>query len=129
MPTADQHRRKAEKNHRLLAALDVDDHPEWAVTVAFYAALHRVEQLRHVAGDGHSRDHTDRLDYVYTAHPPIHDGFRRLYAASRLARYESASDFFARFDAVAVRERVIAGWLAAVEGYVEQHTAPPEAAP
>jgi hypothetical protein len=129
MPTADQHRRKAEKNRRLIAALDLADHPEWAVTVAFYVALHRVEQLRHTAGDGHGRDHAERLDYLHFTHPAIYDPFRWLYKASRVARYEAASTFFADYDADVVRARVIAGWLAAVEGYVAVQTSPPEAAP
>lgn len=130
MPTADQHRRKAEKNLRFLTAIDVGDHPEWAATVAFYIALHRVEQLRAVVGDGHSADHTERLNYVRVRHTPIYDPLDWLYRASRLARYGTASDFFARYDAEAVRTLMVAGWLAAVEGYVASHpAAPPEAAP
>lgn len=130
MPTADQHRQKAEKNRRLLAALDNGEYPEWGVTVAFYVAVHRVEQVRHAAGDGHSADHTDRLGYLKARHLALAEPMRLLYRASRVARYDSASEFFARFDADAVRTRVIAVWLAAVERYVAAQTAaPPEAAP
>ena len=129
MPTADQHRRKAEKNRRLLAALSADDYPEWVATIAFYTALHRVEQLRHAVGDGHSQNHGDRLAYIQTVHPAVRDPFEFLLAASQIARYESAALFFSRYDADIVRDRVIAGWLVAVEAYVESQTAPPEAAP
>ena len=130
MPTADQHRRKADKNRQFLDTVPVEVHPEWAVTVAFYVAVHRVEFLRAVLGDGHSRDHAGRLDYVGTVHPALNRPFEQLYLASRRARYESASDFFAYFDTDGVRDRVIGGWLAAVEAYVaDQTAAPPEAAP
>ena len=129
MPTADQHQRKAEKNRRLLTGLDTDAHPEWAVTVAFYVAVHRIEQLRHALGHGHSSSHADRGEYVETVHRGVLRDYDRLYQASRTARYDSASEFFALYDAEMVRTTIVAGWLAAVDRYVDQRLAPPEVAP
>lgn len=45
MPGPDQHRQQAEHNKAFIRDLDLDTTPylDWAVTVAFYAALHLVE--------------------------------------------------------------------------------------
>jgi hypothetical protein len=45
MPSADQHRRKAESNRRFLASISLDDFPDWVVVAAFYTAVHVVERL------------------------------------------------------------------------------------
>lgn len=108
-----------------LATIILADHPEWAVTAAFYVALHRVEQLL-AASNIHIESHVERLEYVRRHHPAISGPFRQLHDASRLARYYSTGDFFRRFaDAGDMQARVIDGWLAAVEAYA----APPPATP
>lgn len=56
MPNQDQHRKKAESNRKFLASISLDDHPDWVVVAAFYTAVHLVERLRALAGEGDSTD-------------------------------------------------------------------------
>lgn len=123
MPTASQHKIKAEGNRRHLGTINVTDHADWAVVVAFYTAVHLVERVR--AGDQglgtksrHSGDHYDRLNYVQTHHRPIHDPFRQLWNLSKIARYEANARFYDQVSSDDVKARVIDGWLVAVERYV-----------
>lgn len=125
MPTADQHRRKAARNREFLQTIAVDDHPEWAATVAFYTALHVIERLRRASGDGESAGHADRIAYVKHRHPDILPPFRRLYHASSVARYRPTGDFFAAYTAETVRDQLIGRDLAAVGEYVERTLTPP----
>ena len=117
MPSADQHRRKAEGNREFLATISLDDHPDWAVIAAFYTAVHLVERLRAASGDGDSNGHTDRLDYVQNRHPEIHGPYHILQSASMLARYESYSNFYAQFDEHNIPERIFAR-LELIESYL-----------
>ncbi len=125
MPTVSQHQGKVEKNRRFLAKISVADDPEWAATVAFYIAVHCVEQLRAVAGHADHWSHTQRLQYVQHFLKPIHGPFTQLYNVSRLARYNTASDFFRQFSPDDVTERIIGGWLTAVESYTTTQLANP----
>lgn len=118
MPTASQHAGKVVRNRAFLATIDPAAHPEWAVTVAFYSAIHSVEQFRHHRGDGNSADHGDRQDYVPRRAAAIRTPFTGLKRASSLARHEPVADFFQQFSADDVRDTVLAAWLVAVETYV-----------
>jgi hypothetical protein len=118
MPSADQHRKKAESNHRFLETISIDDYPDWVVVVAFYSAVHLVECLRAADGNGHSTDHDDRLQYVQAFHPTIHTAYHQLQNASMLARYQSRGDFFNQFQPTQVTDLLIGRYLAAIERYV-----------
>ncbi len=60
---------------------------DWAVTVAFYTAVHAVEAT--LAQQGfHSRTHTERRSHVRRLFPHIWTLYYRLDTFSRQARYE-----------------------------------------
>lgn len=118
MPSADQHRRKAESNREFLATISLDDYPDWAVVVAFYTAVHRVEQLRAAAKEGHSQSHEERLAYVQERHPQIHTAYHILQNASMLARYESNATFFGQFQREVIADRLLGQFLVQIEQYV-----------
>src|ERR1700733_9644906 len=63
MPRDDQHRKKAENNEAFASALDTSDPTKenWAVTAAFYSALHYVEQF-FVKHGTPCKDHEQRND-------------------------------------------------------------------
>lgn len=117
MPTADQHRVKVAGNRKFLATIPLHDHPDWVVTVAFYTALHVVDQLRAALGHGHSRGHTDRRAYIQQHHPKIHPHYHILENGSLLARYESNSDFFARYQPQEITDDLLAVRLMSIENY------------
>ncbi len=117
MPTADQHRVKAEGNRKFLALIPLADHPDWVVVAAFYTALHLVDRLRAALGHGHSQGHIDRLTYVQRHHPKIHPYYHTLENSSKLARYESNSDFFARYQLDDITANLIARQLVPIEDY------------
>ena len=117
MPSADQHRRKAESNRRFLDSISVDDHPDWVVVAAFYCAVHWVERLRAAAGDGHSTSHGERLAYVQARHLKIHTAYHILQNASMLARYEANATFFAQFQREIIVERLVGRYLKEIENY------------
>src|SRR6059058_3119301 len=120
MPSADQHRNKAERNRRFLNSIALDDFPEWVVVAAFYTAVHLVERLRAAAGDGDSTSHEDRLDYVQHHHPnEIHSAYHILQNVSMLARYQSAGDFYAQFQPEDVAKEIVGNRLVRVEQYVQ----------
>ncbi|MFI5382158.1 MAG: hypothetical protein ACHRHE_22915 [Tepidisphaerales bacterium] len=118
MPTASQHHKKAEINRRFLATISIDDFPDWVVVVAFYTAVHLVEELRAASGEGDSTDHEDRLAYIQHKHPTIHTAYHILQNASMLARYASNAAFFAQFQREVIVERIIGQCLVEVERYV-----------
>lgn len=118
MPTAEQHRRKAERNRDCLAAIDVDQFADWAATIAFYAAVHLVERHRAYFGHGHSTNHTDRENYVRVHCRSIYADYDDLRTASRLARYDSNSAFFGVYQPDDVRDELIGVHLAAVAAFV-----------
>src|SRR5947209_3538946 len=59
MPTLEEHRRKVGHNLRSLETIDTDEFCDWMAVVAFYTAVHLVEQLRAVVNQ-HSLDHAGR---------------------------------------------------------------------
>ncbi len=80
---------RARHNERFLATLDLDATPylDWAVTIAFYAALRYVDAFFYPQN---VNSHSDRLRLVRT-NPrtrPIYNSYRELYIQSRNARYE-----------------------------------------
>jgi hypothetical protein len=123
MPSADQHRRKAESNRRFLDSIVCADFPDWKVTVAFYTAVHVVERLRAASGDGHSTSHEDRLAYVRLRHTAIHSAYHVLLNVSLLARYQSHSEFFAQFQPEDMEARLLPR-LVEVERYAQARLGP-----
>ncbi len=119
MPSADQHRKKADSNRRFLESIHLDEFPDWVVVAAFYTAVHLVELLRAAGGEGHSTAHDDRLAYVQHRHPDIHTAYHVLQNASMLARYQSRAEFFAQFQPEDVREKIVDRYLSEIERYVE----------
>jgi len=91
MPSDVAHLRQAARNAGFLAALRqrATGSPEWAITVAFYTAVHLVEA--HFARSQpavHCRSHADRLTQVSLRLRAIEAEYWALYVASRRARYE-----------------------------------------
>jgi hypothetical protein len=124
MPSADQHRKKAENNRKFLDLISLDDFSDWVVVAAFYTAVHLVELVRAAAGDGHSIAHEDRLLYVQSRHPDIHTAYHILQNASLLARYAARADFFAQFQPEDVKEKIVDRYLSEIERYVERNVPP-----
>jgi hypothetical protein len=77
-----------------------------------------VERIRAAAGDGHSRDHDDRLSYVQNVHPTIHTAYHQLQNASMLAPYQSRGDFFNQFQPDQVTKLIVGRYLVEIEKYV-----------
>jgi hypothetical protein len=120
MPSADQHRNKAERNRLFLDSISLQDFPEWVVVAAFYTAVHLVERLRAAAGDGDSTSHEDRLDYVQHRLPAeIHSAYQILQNVSMLARYQSMGDFFNQFQPAEVAEQIVNNRLVRIEKHVQ----------
>jgi hypothetical protein len=120
MPTASQHKTKAERNRQFLDGIQIDGYPEWAAVVAFYTAIHVVERVRAASGHGDSTGHEDRLGYVQHEHPRIHGPYHLLQNVSMLARYQSNADFFKQFQPEDVKEKLIDGCLTQVADYASE---------
>ena len=120
MPKAEQHRTRVDHNRQFLAAFDPASFPEWASVVAFYTAVHEVERLRAVVGDGHSASHALRAEYVHARHPVLTEPLRVLRNIADTARYDSRQAFFAKLagDPGRVQTFLIDEYLAAVSRYV-----------
>jgi hypothetical protein len=118
MPSADQHRKKAESNRKFLDTISLDDYPDWVVAVAFYTAVHLVERLRAISGHGDSTGHEDRMAYVQEFHAAIHTAYHVLQNASMLARYQSNATFFGQFQRETIAERLVGVYLLEIENYV-----------
>ena len=89
MPLDETLLERARHNERFLASLDLDTTPylDWAVTIAFYAALRYVDAFFYPRK---IRNHTDRIRLL-GSNPrtrPIYDSYMTLYRRSRDARYE-----------------------------------------
>lgn len=124
MPSADQHRGKAERNRQFLASISLHDFPEWVAVAAFYTAVHLVERFRAHVGDGDSTSHEDRLAYVQHRLPDtVHSAYHVLQNVSMLARYQSMADFYAQFQAADVEREIVNNRLAHVEQYVQSAVA------
>lgn len=120
MPSADQHRGKAERNREFLASVSLPDFPEWVAVVAFYTAVHLIERYRAHVGDGDSTSHEDRLNYVQHRLPnTVHTAYHVLQNVSMLARYQSMADFYAQFQPEDVENEIVNNRLAHIEQHVQ----------
>ena len=63
MPSASQHRSKAERNRQFLSTISVNEYADWAAVVAFYAAVVIVQGV-------HVIEHIIQLVQVYVLHVP-----------------------------------------------------------
>lgn len=92
MPTAAQHRRQAEHNKAFIQSLDLDTSPflDWAVTAAFYAALHFIEWYFKARGLTGRRDHQLRDAYIARTGElrSIYADYTELKFQSEASRYE-----------------------------------------
>lgn len=89
-------------------------HRDWAITIAFYCALHLVEKtLADATPCGHSTSHVDRNFRVARDRKfrPIASYYQVLYNQSRRARYECVSfskeDFETIISALSSIERFL----------------------
>jgi hypothetical protein len=86
MATEAEHNAKAASNQAFLDGIDPAAYPDWAVTVAFYKAVHVVEGL--LVRKGHvTRSHTARNQILKRRFRPVWRHYRPLYDLSRTARY------------------------------------------
>ena len=105
MPEEREHKATWRRNHKLLDHLKASNaHQEWVIVVAFYTALHSVEQYL-ARKNRHPRTHDDmkyalnRLNKVLT--PQVLNSYMDLYNASRDMRYRCLVP-----DNVEVREQL-----------------------
>ncbi len=89
MPMDENLLERAKRNERFLATLDLATTPylDWAVTIAFYAALRYVDAFFY---PDRPHDHRERLVWVRSnaRTRPIYGSYLELYRQSRNARYE-----------------------------------------
>jgi hypothetical protein len=88
MPQQDDHIRQARHNAQFLSTFDLNatPYPDWAITVAFYTAVHLVEA--HFARNNiHYTDHKRRNREVSRSLRQIGRNYITLYNQSRTARY------------------------------------------
>jgi hypothetical protein len=94
MASKAQHLKQAQHNEAFLATFDLAKSPylDWAVTAAFYSALHYVRALMakygymNVSSYGDMDKAFDRLSLLKN-NPAVHDSYRQLKDDSRDARY------------------------------------------
>ena len=86
MATANDHRKQAEHNERFLDTLNKQQFPDWAATVIFYAAVHRVQRLFETLG-GSGGSHHRRNKTLRSKYPKVWKQYQPLYTFSRLSRY------------------------------------------
>ncbi|MBI4608837.1 MAG: HEPN domain-containing protein [Candidatus Rokubacteria bacterium] len=95
MPTQEQHFQQARHNEAFLATFDLARSPylDWAVTAAFYAALHYLRALMAKHNYTNISRYADvnrafeRL-LVLRRNPDINNAYRQLKDDSRAARYD-----------------------------------------
>lgn len=112
MPSQEAHRAKAKHNQGFIEQIG-DEFADWVAIVAFYKAVHLVEELRAVHGE-HSRGHTERRNFLQTKHPKIWGEFYALFNFSMQARY-----YCTKIDVDTIREQLIQRRLPALERLVE----------
>jgi hypothetical protein len=89
MPAESDHVAQARRNARFLAGIDLQPPAQccdWAVTVAFYTALHLVE-AEFARRNRHCTSHPKRNSEVSLHLGAIESDYLLLYMASRRARY------------------------------------------
>ncbi len=103
MAIKDVHYDKYKSNRELLKVdvfeLDSSEHLDWAITIAFYGALHLVEKKLYEVSSKHSNNHQDRKMNILTTKElqPISSQYHALYIQSMRARYDCCS--FTKQDA------------------------------
>jgi hypothetical protein len=134
MPSQAAHLAAAAENQKAIdyLAQKLEDFSGWAVTVAFYKALHLVEALFAADGagnNGHTDDHRDRNQELKTnqRYQHIWRHYNKLWQASRIARYLRENnnaptyDVFTQYMPVpVVRNRVLHHYLVQVENSVRK---------
>jgi hypothetical protein len=117
LATKDEHLSQASKNEKTAAAI-ANAHPEWAVTVYFYAALHWVEAFLVTQHKG-SNLHDKRRGVMWNVPQTkeIVKDYDRLQILSRNARYDAApmgptevSKARSYFLAVKSKIQSVTGW-------------------
>lgn len=86
MAMASDHRKQAEHNEYFLETLDKERFPDWAATVIFYAAVHRVQMLFETQG-GSGGSHFRRNASLRKQYLNVWKEYQPLYTFSRLSRY------------------------------------------
>lgn len=94
MPTREEHLRQASRNEQVSFLLQAD-HPDWAVTTLFYAALHYVEAYFYTNPGNpnsspwpqHYASHVERLKGVRERLPGMFTHYELLLTRSIDARY------------------------------------------
>jgi hypothetical protein len=70
------------------ASVQFEVYAPWAVTAAFYSAVHAVEGIFYIDGKLHSKDHYARNDLLHNRqYSKIWTHYRPLYSVSMVARY------------------------------------------
>jgi hypothetical protein len=103
LPNSPEHRAKAEHNEFFCTDTG-EPFWDWAITGAFYCALHYVESY---LASLHPPTHKIRDSLIYREHnlKAIYDDYRELQEESRNARYD-ASLTFVQSDFVRVQKRL-----------------------
>lgn len=115
--TRREHEAKARENRAFLDFLGdkIEIYPQWAATVAFYTALHTVDQLLVVlgqpTGNHERRDHTLQTLHARTLWPC----YDPLSTAAHSARYRSPRDFSRTYTPDTIRTSFIGNYLAVIE--------------
>jgi len=92
MPDLKAHKKQAERNLAFYEAIP-DDFPEWKSVALFYAALHVVDMVAAAQGV-HPRNHDDReYNFLRPRYHKVWNQYRKLFAASRKARYLAGGQF------------------------------------
>lgn len=113
-----RHRQEAEKNKSLASEL-VDDHPAWSVIVAFYAALHFLDEYAAFHGVRFHR-HYERDIWLQsrTELSPMWKAYDCLYSRGRIARYDCPAPAHNVNNPHYIRRRTF-GWLTDVQSCIE----------
>ncbi len=116
------HHRKWERNRAFLATIP-QEHCDWAVTVAFYTALHAAEVLFAFDKIAPHSSHLNRDDTLaLSRYETIRTSYKVLKNASRVARYECQPS--SAFKAGHVSTILIARHLWTVEQFVQSEVDP-----
>ncbi len=86
MATETDHRHQASHNQIFLDSIDQAIFPDWAVTAAFYKAVHVVQTLLVRKGQ-RSDGHRERNAILKRKFATVWSHYRPLYNQSRVARY------------------------------------------
>ena len=127
MPNESEHAEKYRQNRVMLDGPPtlVSVSGPWAATVAFYAAVHLIEQLAAHEGIHHARHVGQASRAGYLATHPVHrvlvSDLSALYSVSRIARYDSATMFATAYPGDMVQTILIDQCLARIEAHVRVH--------